>query len=40
MREAKEKLPPSPAFHIHHYALEVSIKAETSPGNFMPPEEE
>ena len=25
---------------MHHYALEVWIKAETSPGNFTPPEEE
>ena len=36
----KEKTPPSPATCTHHYALEVWIKAETSPGNFMPPEEE
>ena len=40
VREAKEKTPPSPTMHTHHYALEVWIKAETSPGSFMPPEEE
>ena len=40
MREAKEKAPPSPATRMHRYALEVWIKAETSPGSFMPPEEE
>ena len=40
VKEVKEKTPPSPTTHTHHYALEVWIKAETSPGNFMPPEEE
>ena len=40
MREAKEKTPPSPVTRTHRYALEVWIKAETSPGNFTPPEEE
>ena len=40
VKEAKEKTPPSPTTHMHHYALEVWIKVETSPGNFMPPEEE
>ena len=40
MREAKEKTPPSPTTCTHRYALEVWIKAETSPGNFTPPEEE
>ena len=40
MREVKEKTPPSPATHTHHYALEVWIKAKTSPGSFTPPEEE
>ena len=33
-------MPPSPAIRMHCYALEVWIKAETSPGNFTPPEEE
>ena len=33
-------MPPSPTTHTHRYALEVWIKVETSPGNFMPPEEE
>ena len=33
-------MPPSPATRTHHYALEVWIKVETSPGNFMPPEED
>ena len=36
----KEKTPPSPSTRTHRYALEVWIKAETSPGNFTPPEEE
>ena len=40
VKEVKEKTPPSPATCTHHYALKVWIKAETSPGNFMPPEEE
>ena len=40
VKEVKEKTPPSPATHMHRYALEVWIKAETSPGNFMRPEEE
>ena len=40
VKETKEKKPPSPATHIHHYTLEVWIKAETSPGNFRPPKEE
>ena len=40
MKEAKEKTPPSPATHTHHYAIEVWIKAETIPGSFTPPEEE
>ena len=40
VKEVKEKMPPSPATHTHRYALEVWIKAETSPGNFTPPEEE
>ena len=40
VKEVKEKMPPSPATRTHRYALEVWIKAETSPGNFMPPEEE
>ena len=40
IRETKEKTPPSPAMHTHCYALEVWIKTETSPGSFMPPEEE
>ena len=39
-KEVKEKTPPSPATRTHHYALEVCIKAETSRGNFTPPEEE
>ena len=33
-------MPPSPTTHMHHYALKVWIKVETSPGNFTPPEEE
>ena len=33
-------MPPSPATRMHCYALEVWIKAETSLGNFTPPEEE
>ena len=40
VKEVKEKTPPSPATHTHRYALEVWIKAETSPGNFTPAEEE
>ena len=40
MREAKEKTPPSPTTRTHRYALEVWIRAETSPGSFTPPEEE
>ena len=40
VKEVKEKTPPSPTTHMHHYALEVWIKVETSPGNFTPPEEE
>ena len=40
VEEVREKMPPSPATPMHRYALEVWIKAETSPGNFMPPEEE
>ena len=40
VKEVKEKTPPSPTTHTHRYALEVWIKAETSPGNFTPPEEE
>ena len=40
VKEVKEKMPPSPTTHMHRYALKVWIKVETSPGNFMPPEEE
>ena len=40
VKEIKEKTPPSPTIHKHRYPLEVWIKAETSPENFMPPEEE
>ena len=40
VKEVKEETPPSPTTHTHCYALEVWIKAETSPGNFTPPEEE
>ena len=40
VKEFMEKMPPSPATHMHCYALEVWIKAETSPRNFTPPEEE
>ena len=40
VKEVKEKTSPSAATHMHHYALEVWIKVETSPGNFMPLEEE
>ena len=40
VKEVKEKIPPSPTTRTHRYALEVWIKAETSPGNFTPPEEE
>ena len=39
-KEVKEKTPPSSTTHTHCYALKVWIKAETSPGNFTPPEEE
>ena len=39
-KDIEEKTPPSPTTHMHHYALEVWIKAETSPRNFMPPEED
>ena len=31
VKEIMEKMPPSPATCMHHYALEVWIKAETSP---------
>ena len=31
VKEVKEKTPPSPATHMHHYALEVWIKVKTSP---------
>ena len=40
VKEIKEKTPPSPATQMHCYVLEVLIKAETSLGNFTPPEEE
>ena len=40
VKQVKEKTPPSPTTQMHRYALEVWIKVETSPGNFMPPEEE
>ena len=40
VKEVKKKTPPSLATHMHCYALKVWIKAETSPGNFMPLEEE
>ena len=40
VKDIKEKTPPSPTTHMHHYALEVWIKAETSLGNFTPPKEE
>ena len=40
VKEVKEKTPPSSATCTYHYALKVWIKAETSTGNFMPPEEE
>ena len=33
-------MPPSPTIQMHCYALEVWIKAETSPGSLMPPKEE
>ena len=39
-RKLRRKTPQSPITHTHRYALEVWIKVETSPGNFMPPEEE
>ena len=40
VKEIKGKTPPSPTTRSHRFALEVWIKAETSPGNFTPPEEE
>ena len=40
VKEVKEKTPLSPVIRMHRYALEVWIKVETSPGIFMPPEEE
>ena len=40
VKEVKEKMPPSLTTRMHCYALKVWIKAETSPGNFTPPEEE
>ena len=40
MRKVQEKTPPSLATCTHCYALEVWIKAETSPGSFTSPEEE
>ena len=40
VKEVKKETPPSPATRMHRYALEVWIKVETSPGNFMPLEEE
>ena len=40
VKEVKKRMPPSPTTCTHRYALEVWIKAETSPGNFTPPEEE
>ena len=40
VKEIKEKMHPSPATRTDHYALEVWIKAETSPENFTPSEEE
>ena len=40
VKEIKEITPPSPTTHTCRYALEVWIKAETSPGNFTPPKEE
>ena len=39
-KEVKEKTPSSPTTRMHRYTLEVWIKVETSPGNFMPLEEE
>ena len=39
-KEIKEKMSPSPATCMHRYALDVWINTETSPRNFMPPEEE
>ena len=39
VKETKEKTL-LPTTQMHRYALEVWIKAETSPGSFMPPEEE
>ena len=39
-KEVIYKTPPPPATCTHRYALEVWIKAKTSPNNFMPPEEE
>ena len=40
MKEAKEETPPSPAIHTYRYALEVWMKAKTSPGSFTPPKEQ
>ena len=40
VKEVKEKTPPSPTTRMHRYTLELWIKAETSPGNFTPPEQE
>ena len=40
VKEVKEKTPPSPTTRMHCCSLEVWIKVQTSPGNFMPPEEE
>ena len=40
VKETKEKMPPSLTTQTYHYALEVWIKVETSPGNFTPLKEE
>ena len=40
VKKIKERMPPSPTTCMHCYALEVWIKAETSPGNFTTPKEE
>ena len=40
VKEIKEKTPSSPTTRMHRYTLEVWIKVQTSPVNFMPPEEE
>ena len=40
VKEVKEKMPPSSTTSTHCYALKVWIKVETSPGNFISPEEE